>query len=79
MDMKLLEEDAVDLAMLPIGGNFTMDIDDAVRAVAFIRPKLVIPMHYNTFEVIKADPEEFRTKVKGAAVNILAPGEWIEI
>lgn len=79
MDMKLLEEDAVDLAMLPMGGNYTMDIDDAVRAVSFIRPKLAIPMHYDTFEVIRADPEEFRAKVRDARVKILKPGESMEL
>ena len=79
MDMKLLEAESVDLAMLPIGGNFTMDIDDAVRAVSFIRPKLVVPMHYNTFDVISADPEEFKAKVQDAQVLVLKPGESMEL
>lgn len=62
-DMKLLEKLEIDLAILPIGGNFTMDIDDAVLAVEMIKPKLTIPMHYETFDVIKADPNEFKEKV----------------
>jgi len=49
MEMKLLEHEKVDLAMLPIGGNYVMDIDDAVRAVEFIKPRKVIPMHYGLF------------------------------
>ena len=53
MDMKLLEAENIDVALLPIGGNFTMDIDDAVIATEFIKPKLVIPMHYDTFPLIK--------------------------
>jgi L-ascorbate metabolism protein UlaG (beta-lactamase superfamily) len=41
-----------------------MGIDDAVRAVDFLKPKLTVPMHYNTFELIKADPQEFCSKLK---------------
>jgi len=80
MEMKLLEEEDIDVAMLPIGGNFTMDIDDAVRAVGFIRPRIVIPMHYGTFDVIQADPEEFAAKVtETAEVRILGIGDSTEI
>ncbi|NLY43760.1 MAG: metal-dependent hydrolase [Clostridiaceae bacterium] len=79
MDMKLLEDEKIDVALLPIGGNFTMDIDDAVKAVDFIKPKMVIPMHYNTMPLIKADPEEFKEKVKNATVRILTVGESISI
>ena len=79
-EMKLLEEEKVDVALLPIGGNYTMDIDDAVRAVSFIRPRIVVPMHYNTFEVIKASPEVFAEKVSTLAdVKVLAVGETLEI
>lgn len=79
MDMKLLEIEAIDLALLPIGGNFTMDIRDAVRAVEFIKPKTVIPMHYNTFPVIVTDPNEFKDSVEFADVVILNPGDEYEI
>jgi len=61
-DMKLLEEDNVDAALLPIGGYYTMGIDDAVRAAGFVNAKVAIPMHYDTFPVIKADPREFAKK-----------------
>ncbi|NLY68010.1 MAG: metal-dependent hydrolase [Tissierellia bacterium] len=78
MDMKLLEEENIDVALLPIGGNYTMDIDDAVRAVDFIKPKVTIPMHYDTFPVIKADPEEFKAKNKASETVILAVNESYE-
>jgi L-ascorbate metabolism protein UlaG (beta-lactamase superfamily) len=80
MEMKLLEDEDIDLALLPIGGNFTMDIDDAVRAVGFIRPGIVVPMHYDTFDVIQADPEEFAAKVpETTEVRILKIGDSTEV
>jgi len=75
MDMKLLESENIDLAILPIGGNFTMDIDDAVRAVEFIKPKKVIPIHYDTFPIIQASPQEFKEKVNDVEVIILEADE----
>lgn len=59
-DMKLIGEEGIDIAMLPIGDRYTMDIKDAIKAAELIKPKVVIPMHYNTFPVIQADPEEFK-------------------
>ena len=74
MDMQLLRGQ-VDVALLPIGDNFTMGPEDAARAVEMIQPEVVIPMHYNTFEVIEQDPEEFRRRVGNRArVEILQPG-----
>ena len=78
MNMKLLEPENIDVAILPIGGNYTMDIDDAVIATEFINPKLVIPMHYDTFPVIKADPNEFKEKNKVCDTLILKIGESFE-
>jgi L-ascorbate metabolism protein UlaG (beta-lactamase superfamily) len=75
MDMKLLEDERIDLAILPIGGNFTMDIEDAAKAVTMIKPKKVVPIHYNTFDVIKASPEAFEKLVKDAQVIIMKPDE----
>lgn len=75
MDMKLLDVENIDLACIPIGGNFTMDIEDAIRAVHFIQPKKVIPMHYNTFPVIETDPTIFKEKVQNSEVIILKPDE----
>ncbi len=76
-DMKLIGElEELDLALLPIGSNFTMGVEDAARAVEFLKPKKVIPMHYNTFDVIKQDPQQFKNLVGGKAeVIILNPGE----
>ena len=68
----------VDTALLPIGGNFVMDIDDAVEAVKLLNCKTAIPMHYNTFPPIEADPENFREKVEEdtkTKVVILEPGK----
>jgi L-ascorbate metabolism protein UlaG (beta-lactamase superfamily) len=79
MDMKLLELEHIDVAMLPIGGNFTMDIDDAVLATEFIKPELVIPMHYDTFPVIKADPKEFEENNKTCKTKIMKIGETYEL
>ncbi|MBI5323748.1 MAG: metal-dependent hydrolase [Ignavibacteriae bacterium] len=64
LDMKLVGEiDKIDALFVPIGDNFTMGIDDAVRAVEFVNPELTVPMHYNTFPVIQADPEVFKSKL----------------
>ena len=79
-DMELLSEDQVDLALLPIGGNYTMDIYDAARAVRMIKPIRVVPMHYNTFPHIQADPLEFINLVNEAAqVLILKPGDVVAL
>jgi L-ascorbate metabolism protein UlaG (beta-lactamase superfamily) len=74
-DMQLLKG-KVDVALLPIGDNYTMGPEDAARAVEFIEPRVVIPMHYSTWEVIEQDPNEFRTLVGGRAeIVILDPGD----
>ncbi len=79
-DMELLADENIDIAILPIGGNFVMDVDDAVKATKMIKPQTVIPIHYDTFPVIKADPHEFEKKAKDIAkVIILKPGEETEI
>ena len=62
MDMQLLRG-KVDVAILPIGDNFTMGPEDAAEAVGFIDPEVVIPMHYNTWPLIEQDPERFRDLV----------------
>jgi L-ascorbate metabolism protein UlaG (beta-lactamase superfamily) len=80
LDMKLIGElNAIDIALLPIGGNYTMDAADALHAVKFLNPKLVIPMHYNTFDVIPADPPAFAEEVEklGKAAKVMEVGETI--
>ncbi len=75
VEMSLLAEDKVDVALLPIGGNYTMDIDDAVRAVGMIKPKIAVPIHFDTFPVIKASPEEFAGKASGLAeIRVMKTG-----
>jgi L-ascorbate metabolism protein UlaG (beta-lactamase superfamily) len=81
MDMQLIGQlNKIDVALLPIGDNYTMGVDDAVKAVEFLRPRFVIPMHYQTWEVIDADPRVFAGKVQalGAQAQILKPGESFE-
>jgi L-ascorbate metabolism protein UlaG (beta-lactamase superfamily) len=70
-DMKLIGEmNKIDYMLLPIGDNFTMGIDDAVKAVELANPTVAVPMHYNTFPVIAADPQIFKSKVE--AINKIA-------
>ncbi|AEH24208.1 metal-dependent hydrolase [Pyrococcus yayanosii CH1] len=81
-DMELFAElyGPIDLALLPIGGHFTMGVEEAAKAVELLKPKKVIPMHYNTWPPISADPEEFKRLVGDKAeVIILKPGEMIEL
>lgn len=82
MDMKLIGElYAIDYLLVPIGDNFTMGIDDAVMACTFVNPKCAIPIHYNTFDVIKSDPADFKKKVenKGITCQILEFGQEITL
>ncbi|HPD98157.1 MAG TPA: metal-dependent hydrolase [Synergistales bacterium] len=80
MEMTLLAADSVDVALLPIGGNYTMDIEDAVRATEMIRPRIVIPMHFDSFPVIKASPERFSSLASGhAEVRVLGAGDSLDI
>lgn len=75
-DMKKLKDMAIDVALLPIGGTYTMDMDAAAKAAAMISPREVIPMHYNTFPNIMADPQVFAKKVpSGIAVTVLQSSE----
>jgi len=77
-DMRLIGEEGIDLAVLPIGDNFTMGPKDALRAVEFIDPKHVIPVHFNTWELIAQDPQAWADKVEtqtDTKVHVLEPGE----
>ena len=79
VEMTLLDDEKIDLALLPIGGHYTMDIPDAVKAVGLIKPQKVVPIHYNTFPPIEADPLEFKRLLDGKAnVVILKPGEKMD-
>jgi L-ascorbate metabolism protein UlaG (beta-lactamase superfamily) len=78
-DMKLIaERNPIDIALLPIGGHYTMDRHDAVAAVQFVGAGTVIPMHYDTFPPIETDAEAFKADVEAqtsAQVVVLKPGE----
>lgn len=82
-DMKLIAEmnGPFDAALLPIGDNFTMGIDDAVKAVELLAPRMAAPMHYNTTPRILADPDEFVRKIeaKGMKGKVFAYGESWEL
>lgn len=77
-DMKLIGEEGLDLAILPVGDNYTMGPDDAVRAVKLLNPKRVIPEHYNTWDLIAQDITAWEARVKAetsAEPIVLKPGD----
>ena len=79
-DMKLIGEmNSVDYMLVPIGDNFTMGPEDAVKAVELVSPRIVIPMHYNTWPIIQVDANNFAEKVQaiGKECFLLKPGEEI--
>lgn len=79
-DMELIgKRHPIDIAFLPIGDNFTMGPEDAAYAVSLLKPKVVVPIHYNTFPPIKQDPEQFAKLVTDAEVQILQPGESVRL
>lgn len=80
-DMALIGKVGLDLAVLPIGDNFTMGPDDALEAVKLLKPKRVVPCHYNTWPVIEQDGEAWGERVKKetkAEPHVLKPGEKLE-
>lgn len=81
-DMELLSRYRIDAALLPIGDFYTMGPEDALEAVKMIKPKYVIPMHYNTFPAISQNPELFEKNVRertDSKVILLKPGESMEL
>ena len=77
-DMQLIGDEGIALATLPIGDNFTMGPDDALRAAKLIRARHYIPVHYNTWPLIAQDADTWARRVKvetGAEVHVLKPGE----
>lgn len=79
-DMELIgKRHPVDVAFLPIGDNFTMGPEDAAYAVSLIKPKIVVPIHYNTFPPIVQDPADFAKLVEDADVQILKSGEFVRL
>ncbi|MCG7346026.1 metal-dependent hydrolase [Sporosarcina sp. ACRSL] len=79
-DMALIgRRHQIDVAFLPIGDNFTMGPEDAAAAVELLNPKLVVPIHYNTFPPIRQNPETFKDLVTAHEVNIMKPGDSLEL
>jgi L-ascorbate metabolism protein UlaG (beta-lactamase superfamily) len=81
-DMRLIGEEGVHLAVLPIGDNYTMGPDDALRAVKLIQPTHVIPIHYSTWGLIAQDPQAWAERVRAETstqVHVLKPGESLLI
>lgn len=77
-DMRLIGEEGIDLAVIPIGDNYTMGPEDALHAVKLLNPLHVIPIHFNTFDLIHQDAQAWRKQVESqtdAKVHILKPGE----
>ena len=80
-DMKLIGEEGLDVAVIPIGDNYTMGPDDALRAVKMLQPKTVVPIHYNTFDLLKQNPQAWAQRVEqetATRVAVLKPGESLE-
>ncbi|MGD8812951.1 MAG: metal-dependent hydrolase [Anaerolineales bacterium] len=81
-DMRLIGEEGINVAVLPIGDNFTMGPEDALRAVKLIDPEHVIPIHYNTWDLIAQDPEAWAERVRDETQvlpHVLQPGESFTI
>jgi L-ascorbate metabolism protein UlaG (beta-lactamase superfamily) len=81
MDMQLIGRIGLDAALLPIGDNFTMGPEDAVAALDFLRPKVAVPMHYNTWPIIAQDPGAFAgsAAAAGHTVRVLSPGDTLDV
>jgi len=81
-DMRLIGEEGVHLAVLPVGDNFTMGPADALRAVKLLQPQHVLPVHYNTWEIIaQGDITPWAERVQaetGAQVHVLSPGQNLQ-
>lgn len=80
-DMKLIGQEGIDVAFIPIGDNYTMGPDDAYKAVELVMPKHVIPVHYNTWELIAQDAGKWAERVSklGVKVHVLKSGESLTL
>ena len=79
-DLKLIGEmNDIDLALIPIGDNFTMGPEDALIAAKWLNAKTVVPIHYNTFPVIEQDPKAFAEKVSPGKGVVLEVGESLTL
>lgn len=79
-DMKLIGDlNEIDVAFLPIGDNTTMGPEDALLAADWIHAKTVVPIHFNTFPVIRQDPHAFVSDVRTGEGKVMEPGDVIEL
>ncbi|MFE3889088.1 metal-dependent hydrolase [Priestia sp. YIM B13446] len=78
-DLKLIGPHEPDVAFLPIGDNFTMGPEDAAIAAEWVQAKLVVPIHYNTFPVIKQDPHQFVESLSDIEGKVLKVGEGLDL
>ncbi len=81
-DMSLIGEEGIDLACLPIGDTYTMGPDDALRAVRRLKPKQVLPIHYNTWPPLAQDARAWAARVDAeteARAVVLDPGGWVDV
>jgi L-ascorbate metabolism protein UlaG (beta-lactamase superfamily) len=74
LDMQLYGEEGIDVLILPIGDNYTMGPEDALRCVKFVKPELVIPLHYGTWPPIAQDAAAFAAAVEAAGVRCIVAG-----
>jgi L-ascorbate metabolism protein UlaG (beta-lactamase superfamily) len=80
-DMTLIGRHGIDVALLPIGDNFTMGPDDALEAVRLLKPRTVVPIHYNTFPVIAQDAHAWAKRVDTETDSrcvVLEPGQTLD-
>jgi L-ascorbate metabolism protein UlaG (beta-lactamase superfamily) len=80
--MKLIGEEGIDLAFLPIGDNYTMGPDDALRAVKMLTPRKVVPIHYSTWPPIEQDAEAWASRVRwetSSEAVVLSAGESLQL
>jgi L-ascorbate metabolism protein UlaG (beta-lactamase superfamily) len=81
-EMADIGKGGIDLAVLPIGGKYTMDPKDALQAVKLLRPKRALPYHFGTWDIIEQDPNRWRRDVEAGTeteVTVLKPGEGMDL
>ena len=81
MDMQLIGRSGIDVAMLPIGDNFTMGPEDAIIAMDFLKPKITVPIHYNTWPIIAQDADAFAAAATqhGQIVRVMKAGDALDV
>jgi L-ascorbate metabolism protein UlaG (beta-lactamase superfamily) len=78
--MKDISDEKIDVAFLPIGDTYTMGVDDAVKSAGLIKAKIVVPIHYNTFQAIKADDMHFAQQImlkQYGVPKVLRAGQYV--